>query len=119
MEAEPGTQDAGPTGASGEAAYSVRDYVRAQAERRWNLDFGKLGNRTFEIPIHILMRPDGTIVTAELVDKQRAASDAVYRMIALSARNAVLLSSPISLPAGRYEESVNMTLVFNPRDMRR
>jgi hypothetical protein len=119
LDAETGTQYAGPTGATGEATYSVRDYVRAQAERRWNLDFTKLGNRRFEIAIHVLMQPDGTIVTAELVDKQRAASDAIYRMIALSARNAVLLSSPISLPTGRYDEPVDMTLVFNPRDMKR
>lgn len=119
LETERGTTDAGPSGESGDAAYSVRDYVRAQAERRWNLDFAKLGNRKFEIPIRIVMQPDGTIVVAELVDKHRASSDAVYRAIALSARNAVLLSSPISLPGGQYEGTVNMTLVFNPRDMMR
>jgi hypothetical protein len=46
-------------------------------------------------------------------------SDAVYRSISLSARNAVLLSSPISLPPGEYSDVMDMTLVFNPRDMRR
>ena len=48
----------------------MRDFVRAQAERRWNLDFTKLGKRRFVIPIHIVMGQDGTILTAEIVDTQ-------------------------------------------------
>jgi hypothetical protein len=34
----------------------------------------------------------------------------------LSARNAVLLSSPVALPAGSYDEVMNMTLNLNARD---
>jgi len=102
-----------------EATYGVRDFVRAQAERRWNLDFTKLGRRRFVIPIHVVMGQDGTILAADIVDTQRYASDAVYRSIALSARNALLLSSPIVLPAGTYSSTVEMTLNFNPRDMLR
>jgi hypothetical protein len=40
----------------------------------------------------------------------------VFRDIALSARNAVLLSSPVPLPAGNYPEKMDMVLNFNPRD---
>jgi hypothetical protein len=100
-----------------EATYGVRDFVRAQAERRWNLDFTKLGKRRFVIPIHIVMGQDGTILAAEIVDTQRYSSDAVYRSIALSARNAVLLSSPIVFPSGTFNSTIEMTLDFNPRDM--
>jgi hypothetical protein len=114
-----GAVDATSSGAlaGDEATYSVRDFVRAQAERRWNLDFTKLGRRKFVIPIHIVMSQDGTILAAEIVDKQRFALDPVYRSTALSARNAILLSSPIALPVGTYNTSVEMTLDFNPRDM--
>ncbi len=108
-----------PGAASGEAAYSIRDFVRATVERKWNLDFGKLGRRQYAIPLHIVMRRDGAIVNVEIVDRARYLSDAVYRSISLSARNAVLLSSPISLPPGEYRDVMQMTLVFNPRDMRR
>jgi len=108
-----------PGAASGEAAYSIRDFVRATVERKWNLDFGKLGRRQYTIPLHIVMRRDGNIVNVEIVDRARYLSDAVYRSISLSARNAVLLSSPISLPPGEYRDVMEMTLVFNPRDMRR
>lgn len=108
-----------PGGASGEAAYSIRDFVRATVERKWNLDFGKLGRRQYAIPLHIVMKRDGDIVDVEIVDRARYLTDAVYRSISLSARNAVLLSSPISLPPGEYSDVMEMTLVFNPRDMRR
>jgi hypothetical protein len=108
-----------PGAASGEAAYSIRDFVRATVERKWNLDFGKLGRRQYVIPLRIVMRRDGNIVNVEIVDRARYSSDAVYRSVSLSARNAVLLSSPISLPPGEYSDVMDMTLVFNPRDMRR
>jgi hypothetical protein len=98
------------------AVYSVKDFVRAQIERRWSLDLDALGARNFTISIHVVLTRDGTIRKAEIVDKQRFNSDAVYHSIALSARNAVLLSSPVALPAGSYDEVMNMTLNLNPRD---
>jgi hypothetical protein len=62
------------------------------------------------------MRRDGRIESAEIVDKERYRTDAVFRDIALSARNAVLLSSPVPLPAGNYAEVMDMVLNFNPHD---
>jgi hypothetical protein len=104
-------------GAPGDALYSLRDFVRAQVERRWNLNFGKLGKRKFSIALRVAMKKDGTIEKAEIIDRARYATDAVFRSIALSARNALLLSSPIPLPAGAYDDEMNFTLDLNPRDM--
>ena len=88
-------------GAPGDRAlYSVKDYVRAQVERRWSLNLAKLAGRNFTIPIRVVMKRDGTIVSAEIVEEARTKTDAPYRDIALSARNAVILSSPIALPPG-------------------
>jgi hypothetical protein len=97
-------------------AYSVKDYVRAQVERRWNLDLGALGGRNISIAIRVLLHRDGTVEKAEIVDDRRYRTDPAYRSIALSARNAVLLSSPISLPAGTYDPVMDLTLNLNPRD---
>ncbi len=105
-----------PGAVGNEATYSVKDFVRAQIERRWNLDLGKLGSRSFVIPIRVVMKSNGTITKAEIVDKQRYSDDAVYRSIALSARNAIILASPLVLPAGQYAETMDMTLNLNPRD---
>ena len=105
-----------PGAVGDEATYSVRDFVRAQIERRWNLDLGKLGARSFVIPIRVVMKSNGTITKAEIVDKQRYNDDAVYRSIALSARNAIILATPLVLPAGQYADTMDMTLNLNPRD---
>jgi hypothetical protein len=104
------------TGLGPGAAYSVKDLVRAQVERRWNLDLDGLGARNFVIAIHVVLTRDGVVNKAEIVDQLRFNSDAIYRSIALSARNAVLLSSPILLPNGAYDDVFDMTLNLNPRD---
>ena len=36
--------------------------------------------------------------------------------IALSAKNAVILSSPLTLPDGRYTDTFTLTLLLNPRE---
>jgi len=100
----------------GDAAYSLRDYVRAQVMRRWNLDLDLLGSQRIVVALHVTMKANGTIAVAEIVDKHRYATDAVYRQIAMSARNAVILSSPISLPPGNYPAMTEMTLKLDPRD---
>ena len=104
------------TGLGPGAAYSVKDLVRAQVERRWNLDLDGLGARNFVIAIHVVLTRDGVVSKAEIVDQLRFNSDATYRSIALSARNAVLLSSPILLPNGAYDDVIDMVLNLNPRD---
>jgi hypothetical protein len=103
----------------GEAAYALRDYVRAQVMRRWNLNLALLGTRKWIVALHVVMKASGAITEAEVVDKHRYATDAVFRQIALSAKNAVLLSSPIQLPAGNYPPETEMTINLNPRDAMR
>lgn len=103
----------------GEAAYALRDYVRAQVMRRWNLDLSLLGQRKWVVALHVVMKSSGRITEAEVVDKHRYATDAVFRQIAMSAKNAVLLSSPILLPAGNYPAETEMTIQLNPIDAMR
>ncbi|HEY4124045.1 MAG TPA: hypothetical protein VGM36_05490 [Rhizomicrobium sp.] len=98
------------------AAYSMRDYIRAQVERRWSLDLSNIRNRDVAIPIRIEITSRGVVNKAEIVEATRAATDRAYRDVAISARNAVLLSSPIALPAGHYESVMTVTLLLNPKD---
>jgi hypothetical protein len=95
--------------------FSVKDYIRAQVERRWNFDLASLGNNEFSVPIHVEITSGGVVNKAEIVDNARS-NDPLYREVALSARNAVLLSSPISLPAGHYQGVIDMILYLNPKD---
>ena len=95
-----------------QATYSVRDYIRSVVLRRWSLNLAKLGGRIFVIPIRVVMKRDGTVISAEVVEKH----DRLYRDIAISARNAVLLSSPILMPPGDFPATMHFTIILDPRD---
>lgn len=112
--------DARSDGALGShATYAIKDYIRAQVERRWNLNLALLGNRNFSVLIRVEITSNGVVKMAEIVDQARFVTDKAFREIALSARNAILLSSPIALPVGRYDALMSMTLSLNPRDVLR
>ncbi|HTO41356.1 MAG TPA: hypothetical protein VL026_10295 [Rhizomicrobium sp.] len=108
-----GSSNRGTTGQGGQ--YALRDYIRAQVERRWSLDIQKPGNLTTVVSIAIEITANGTITKAQIVDPERAAVDKAYRDLAISARNAVLLSSPITLPPGQYKPVMQLTLDLDPR----
>jgi hypothetical protein len=100
--------------AGGRGVLSLRELIRAQVERRWNLDVTALGNNSYSVPIHVEMTSAGVVIKAEIVNTRPA--DPVYHDIAVSARNAVLMSSPLSLPAGHYQGVIDMILDLNPKD---
>ncbi|HEY0282284.1 MAG TPA: hypothetical protein VGC27_06655 [Rhizomicrobium sp.] len=103
-------------GAPGDrATYSVRDYVRAQVLRRWSLNLTKLAGHSFAVTIRVTMKRDGTILSAEIVERT---NDPLYRDLALSARNAVILASPIALPPGDLPATMRFTLDLDPKDAR-
>ncbi|HEX4079622.1 MAG TPA: hypothetical protein VHX61_12205 [Rhizomicrobium sp.] len=112
---EAATSDTAAPGAM--AAYRVRDFLQAQVERRWNLDLKRA--RNVVILIHVVVARDGTIDHADIVDRARYASDAAWRAVALSARDAVLLSSPLNLPSGYKAGPIDVTLALNPKDVLR
>ena len=99
-----------------EAAYAVKDYIRAQVQRRWSVDFSLPGARGMSVLIRLQMKSDGRVLLAEIVDQHRYKTDASWREVALSARNAVLLSSPFALPEGHYKPVMDMVLRFDPKD---
>lgn len=97
------------------AAYSIRDYVLAQVLRRWTVDLTKVKDRPLAIALRVTMKRDGSIAVAEIVEQARIKTDAYYRDIAIGARNAVLLSSPITLPPGDYPKEMHFVLKLDTR----
>jgi hypothetical protein len=98
------------------ATYALSDLLRAQIERRWGPDLARLGGRNLSILIRVEMTSRGVVTKAEIVKNPQFSADKAYDDIALSARNAVLLCSPFTLPPGHYEDVMNMTLSLNTRD---
>jgi hypothetical protein len=98
------------------ATYAVKDFIRAQVERRWGLDLAKLGNSNFSVLIYVEITSSGVVTKAEIADTARYNSDKTYREIALSARNAVLLSSPFILPPGHYSDVMDLIISLNTKE---
>src|SRR5581483_1066727 len=94
---------------------AAKDLIRVQVLRRWNLDLKNLRGGDISVPIRVLVGSDGVVLKAELIDTPRSA-DPAYREMALSAKNAVLMSSPFTLPPGRYRGEMDLVLDLNPRD---
>jgi hypothetical protein len=99
---------------AGELA-AAKDVIRDQVMRRWNLDLKSLRGSNSSVPIRVRVGSDGVVIKAELVDTPLS-SDPSYQEIALSAKNAVLASSPFTLPPGHYRGVMDMVLDLNPRD---
>lgn len=99
------------------AAYAVKDIIRAQVERRWNLDRTRLGAPDWVVAIRIRFSPDGTVRRADIVANERFRSDHAYHDFALSARNAVLLSSPLTLPRGADTFATDIVVDFAARQV--
>ncbi len=100
--------------AFGPSGYDVRDFIRAQVERRWSLNLDALEDRKVTVFIHVVLTPDGIIRKADIVNDRD--TDAAYHSIAISARNAVILSSPITLPAGTLSGMLDIVLSLSPKD---
>lgn len=104
----------GSGSAYGPSGYDLKDFIRAQVERRWSLNLDALEDRRVTVFIHVVLTPDGAIKKAEIVNDRR--TDAAYHSLAISARNAVLLSSPITLPAGTPASALDVVLNLSPKD---
>ena len=100
-----------------QASYSIKDFIRAQIERHWYLDKDALEASNFVVSIHVTLNRNGSVAGAEIVADPSYATNALHRALAFSARDAVLLSSPLLLPPGTYDLVKDMTLKFSPRDV--
>jgi hypothetical protein len=100
---------------SGAGAYSLKDFVRAQILRRWWPDLSIPGARNLPILVRIKLLRDGVIADVEIVDRQRFLTDKPFRNMAISARNAALLASPLDLPPGHYEKVSRMVIDLDPK----
>jgi hypothetical protein len=93
---------------------AVKDFIRVQVERHWTLDLSILGQNDFAVPIRVDIGRDGTVLKVEIVDTARS-TDPAYREIAGSARNAILLASPLTLPPTTYSGVMHLVLYLNPK----
>jgi len=100
---------------SGAGSYSLKDFVRAQILRRWWPDLSIPGSRNLPVLVRVKLLSSGIIDDVEILDQQRFQNDKPFRNMALSARNAALLASPLDLPPGHYDKVKWITIDLDPK----
>jgi hypothetical protein len=100
---------------AGEGNYALKDFIRAQILRRWLPDLSIPGARNLPVLVRVHLLSNGTIDDVTIVDAARMHTDAPFRDMALSARDAALLASPIQLPAGNYPRAQTLTINLDPK----
>lgn len=95
------------------------DAVRRQIEPCWNVPVGARNPEELVVELYLRLRPDGSVISVEVVDKARMRTDSFFRAAADSARRAVLNErcTPLKLPMDKYDRWREMTLRFDPSEM--
>ncbi len=94
----------------------LKDYIRAQVERRWQIAGTHPENGHWTISLRLVIDGDGSVEKAEAILDPRHAEDQKYLEVAKSARDAALLSSPLRLPAGMSEMPSDIILDLDSRE---
>ncbi|MDB5734961.1 MAG: TolA protein [Alphaproteobacteria bacterium] len=102
-------------GSGGDGNYPLKDFIRAQILRRWLPDLSIPGARNLPVLVRIRLLKSGAIDEVTIVDAARMHTDAPFRDMALSARDAALLASPIQLPPGHYQAVTMLTISLDPK----
>ena len=99
----------------GQGNYALKDYIRAQILRRWLPDLSIPGARNMPVLLRIRLLKSGTIDDVAIVDQRRFYLDKAFHNMALSARDATLLASPIQIPGVQYEKTQTLTIDLDPK----
>lgn len=95
------------------------DAVRQAIRKCWTFHAGSQGAKDIIVDIQMDLEPDGTVKSAEIMDKDRFAKDPAFRTAAESAKRAVLdpNCSPLPFPPKKYDKWKTSAFRFNPKDM--
>ena len=93
---------------------TLKDFVRAQVEKKWNVERARGLDRNWSVQLHLVMASDGTIESVQVVTPIDLEGDSPASMAARSARNAAYLASPLHLPdwlkGARREFDIELSL---------
>ena len=111
----PSPDNGAGSGEGNGGGYALADFVRAQILRRWWPQLDDEAKRGTPVAIRLKLSRAGVISDVEIVDRTRYDNDKLFRGMAISARNAALLASPIALPPGHYDAVMDIAITLDPR----
>ena len=95
------------------------DAIRRLMQRCWIVPNGVRGVRNLQVKLKLNIAKDGTVQSAQIVDRVRMAGDPVFRAAAESAERAIMDPScnPLPLNPEKYQQWKTMSMTFDPADM--
>jgi len=99
----------------GSGAYALRDFIRAQILRRWLPSLSNAAARAAVVRLRLNVSNSGAISDIVIADQERFQTDAVFHSMALSARNAAMLASPIQMPPGSWPKVIPLEIDLDPK----
>jgi hypothetical protein len=100
---------------NGNGAYALKDFIRAQILRRWLPSLTNSAARGAVVRLSLNVSSNGVISDIVIADQERMRTDSVFHDMALSARNAAMLASPILMPPGNWPKTQALTIDLDPK----
>ncbi|MBP3615637.1 MAG: cell envelope integrity protein TolA [Alphaproteobacteria bacterium] len=95
-------------------AVSYIDAIRIKLRSCWNLDPGAKDIKNMKIVIRTSISPDGNINSIEILNKEEYLSSPWFKAVAESAKRALIICSPYSLPLEFYQDWKDIVFTFYP-----
>ena len=100
---------------TGGGGLSLRDFIRAQILRRWVPDLSRNQRRDRPVLLRITVNAAGVLTAVDILDRQQFDGDKLFRNMAVGARNAALLTSPVRMPPGNWPAASTFVIDLDPR----
>ena len=98
---------------------SEEDALKAQLFGCWSIPLGLPYNENLLVRIKLELKPDGSIISSEILDHARMnkPGQGFYKVLAESALRAIKLCQPLRVPSTGYERWKDLQLNFDAREM--
>ena len=95
------------------------DRIRQHVSSCWSPPIGTAGASTLIVDIIVTLDRDGKVLTAEVDNKMRLATDRTYRVAADEAIRTMFKCSPLPVPLDKYEQWKSFIFGFDPKFLTR
>ena len=113
------TQSSVKTSLGNKLTLNQEDALRAQIFGCWSIPLGLPFQGDLRVRIALKMRPDGTVLSSEILDRDRMniPGQEYYKVLAESALRAIRICQPFQLPLVDYEKWKVLKFYFDPYEM--
>lgn len=100
---------------NGSGGYALKDFIRAQILRRWLPALSDAASRAAIVRLRLNVSDHGIISDIVIADQARFKNDDLFHGMAISARNAAMLASPIQMPRGTWPKVIPLEIDLDPK----